>query len=115
MFCKEYLIDLNATQAAVRAGYSQKTANKIGPENLVKLGIRNEIKRLMSKRSERVKMSADDVLNDIADIIDANKKIDAKTALKGLELYGKHLKLFTDKIEHSGEINIPQINIKRGE
>ena len=47
-FCDEYLIDLNATQAAIRAGYSEKTANRIGNENLSKLDIQNSIKELMN-------------------------------------------------------------------
>jgi phage terminase small subunit len=46
MFCKEYLIDLNATQAAIRAGYSKKTANEQGSQNLVKLSIQKRIAEL---------------------------------------------------------------------
>jgi len=42
MFCKEYLIDLNATQACIRAGYSEKTANRIGTENLSKPVIKKD-------------------------------------------------------------------------
>jgi len=55
--------------------------------------------RMSQKVSESALLSATDVLNDIKDIIQANKLEDPKTALKGLELYGKHLKLFTDKVE----------------
>jgi len=113
MFCKEYLIDLNATQAAIRAGYSEKTANRIGHENLTKLDIQQEIKKLMDKRANKADISSESVLNGIIDVIDRNKGEDDKTVLKGYELLGKHLKLFTDKVEHSGEIKMPVIKISK--
>ena len=49
-FCDEYLIDLNATQAAIRAGYSKKTANRIGTENLSKLVIKAYIEERMKEK-----------------------------------------------------------------
>ena len=52
MFCQEYLVDLNATQAAIRAGYSKKTANEQGTQLLVRLSIRERVQELMRKRSE---------------------------------------------------------------
>lgn len=58
LFCHEYLVDLNATQAAIRSGYSAKTAKQIGFENLTKPDLRKEIDRLMQQRI----MSADEVL-----------------------------------------------------
>ncbi len=64
-FCKEYLIDLNATQAAIRAGYSEKTAQRIGSENLSKPLIQAEIQRLMSARSEKVEINAAWVLSEL--------------------------------------------------
>ena len=99
MFCREYLIDLNATQAAIRAGYKEENARQIGSENLTKLVIQERIQELMQERIKSVKYDAEDVLKDIRDIIQDNKGIDDKTALKGLELYGKHLKLFVDRVE----------------
>lgn len=68
MFCKEYIIDLNATQAAIRAGYSKSTANRIGSENLTKPDIQEEIQRLMSKRENKLEISAEYVLNNIIEI-----------------------------------------------
>lgn len=62
MFCREYLIDLNATQAAIRAGYSVKTANRIAAQNLSKLDIQNRIAELKAKRNEGMKIDADYVL-----------------------------------------------------
>lgn len=67
-FIQEYLIDLNATQAAIRAGYSKKTAGVIGDENLKKPNIRREIDRLMAARSGRVELKSDDVLREIKNI-----------------------------------------------
>lgn len=77
MFCREYLIDLNATQAAIRAGYSEKTANVIGPENLAKPCVQEVIQELKKEREKRVEIDADWVLRrlkeidemDVADIL----------------------------------------------
>ena len=61
MFVAEYLIDLNATQAAIRAGYSKKTAGKTGPGNLAKLVISQTIAEVMSNCVEKVRVKASDV------------------------------------------------------
>ena len=68
MFCREYLIDLNATQAAIRAGYSVKTANRIAAQNLSKLDIQNRIAELKAKRNEDVGIDADYVLRRLVEI-----------------------------------------------
>lgn len=68
MFCREYLIDLNATQAAIRAGYSEKTANRTGSENLSKPDIAQRIIELKSIRNERVEVNADYVLRRLVEI-----------------------------------------------
>lgn len=68
MFCREYLIDLNATQAAVRAGYSEKTAKETGYENLTKPHIADRITELKSQRVEDAKISANYVLNRLVEI-----------------------------------------------
>lgn len=62
MFCREYLIDLNATQAAIRAGHSVKTANRTASENLSKPDIQNRIAELKNKRNEYVGINAAYVL-----------------------------------------------------
>src|SRR6056297_478874 len=67
-FCEEYLIDLNATQAAIRAGYSEDSANNIGPENLLKPSIQKEIQKLKDVRSKRTQITADKVLEELARI-----------------------------------------------
>lgn len=68
LFVDEYLIDLNATQAAIRAGYSKRTAGQIGDENLKKPQIAQAIKEAMDSRSKRVQINADYVLNRLVEI-----------------------------------------------
>ncbi|MBP1999745.1 phage terminase small subunit [Paenibacillus shirakamiensis] len=65
-FVQEYLIDLNATQAAIRAGYSMKTARKIGQENLTKPDIQQAVQLAMNERSQRTEITADMVLKEYA-------------------------------------------------
>ncbi|WP_213469940.1 terminase small subunit, partial [Paenibacillus dendritiformis] len=71
-FVQEYLIDLNATQAAIRAGYSAKTARKIGQENLTKPDIQKAIQEAMDARAKRTEITADRVLQELAKIGFAN-------------------------------------------
>lgn len=141
-FIEEYLIDLNATQAAIRAGYSPDTAKSIGSENLTKPDIKAQIAKAMAERSRRTGVNADRVVMELAKIafVNANDVIDAETAtlkpdalpedtaaiqsvkvktfgedglereikmadkLKALELLGKHLGMFRDKLEVSGTL-----------
>lgn len=118
-FVQEYLVDLNATQAAIRAGYSAKTARQVGAENLSKPVIQEFIQAAMNKRSERTEITADYVLYGIKAIVEqctSQKTIvnedgtetvvgnfDPQPALKGLELLGKHLKIFVDRAELTGK------------
>lgn len=67
-FVREYLIDLNATQAAIRAGYSEDTARAIGCENLTKPDIAAAIEAAMKNRAERTDITADRVLKELAKI-----------------------------------------------
>lgn len=68
MFCREYLIDLNATQAAIRAGYSAKTANRTASENMSKPDVQSRIAELKAKRNEDVSINAQYVLNRLVEI-----------------------------------------------
>ncbi|TPD93618.1 terminase small subunit [Pantoea vagans] len=79
MFCREYLIDLNATQAAIRAGYSEKTANRTGSENLSKPDVAQRIIDLKSERNERVEVNSDYVLRRLVEI----DEMDVLDILKG--------------------------------
>ncbi|MFQ9772226.1 MAG: terminase small subunit [Oscillospiraceae bacterium] len=65
-FVQEYLIDLNATQAAIRAGYSPDTAGSIGNENLKKPEIKAAIDKAEAERSKRTGINQDRVLQEIA-------------------------------------------------
>lgn len=67
-FCEEYLVDLNATQAAIRAGYSAKTAYSIGNEVLNKPEIRARIDQMLADRSARTGVNADRVVRELAKI-----------------------------------------------
>jgi len=100
MFCKEYLVDLNATQACIRAGYSENAARQQGAENMAKPVILERIEKAMAERSLNTGITAEWVLKGIEKI--TNELMDCEDpskAYKGLELAGRHLKLFTDKIE----------------
>ena len=121
-FCREYIIDLNATNAALRAGYSKKTAYAMGYENLNKPQIQARLSELQAKPLKKLEITAESVLQKFVEIRDRclqeepvyNKegnetgeyKFDAANALRANEALGKHLKLFTDKVEHSGEVSI---------
>jgi phage terminase small subunit len=67
-FVEEYLVDLNATQAAIRAGYSERTARKIGQENLTKPDIAAAIREAQEARSDRTEITQDKVLQELARI-----------------------------------------------
>ena len=145
-FVEEYLVDLNATQAAIRAGYSPQTAYSIGSELLKKPEIRARVDKAMAAQSRRTGINADRVVRELArvalanadDIIDADsatikggvsrddtaaiasvrvktvptadgtsveREIKLHDKLKALEQLGRHLGMFTDKVEHSGSID----------
>jgi len=67
-FIDEYMIDLNATQACIRAGYSAKTADRIGPELLGKTCVQGALAVRMKKREERTEITQDKVLSELAKI-----------------------------------------------
>lgn len=85
-FVDEYLTDLNATQAAIRAGYSEKTAAAIGAENLIKPQIAAAIQEAMQARSARTLITADRVLTELARIAFSNMKTFAEWGGSGFSL-----------------------------
>ena len=97
-FCDEYLIDCNATQAAIRAGYSPKTAQAIGSENLKKPVVKKYIDEHLEISHNDAVMSAEEVLTRLTEIA-RDKKERAGNTLKALELLGKRHKLFVDRVE----------------
>lgn len=169
-FCDEYLIDLNATQAAIRAGYSPKGMNKRVTRMMANEGIMNYIQQHMKDREKRTEITQDKVLKELAAIAFSNgsnyakvveKKaynekgepiIDEETGqqltykvvdmvltdelsdidkkaiasikrgkngievstcdkVRALELLGRHLGMFTNKVEVSGNVNNPFENL----
>ena len=118
-FVREYLIDLNATSAAIRAGYSEKAAARIGYELVHKKPVVVvAIQAAMDKRAAKVEVSAEYVLSGIKGVVErcmqAEPVLDkdgnptgewafqAGHALKGYELLGKHIRLFSDVVEIKG-------------
>lgn len=139
-FVEEYLIDLNATQAAIRAGYSVKTADQQGSRMLTNVKVRQAIAEKMAERSRRTGINQDRVLTELAKIafVNADDVINAQDAttkegasrddlaaiqsikvksfgedgiereikladkLKALEMLGRHLGMWNDKLQVSG-------------
>ena len=119
-FVRQYQLDLNATQAAVRAGYSVKTAYRQGADLLQKTSIREAIEKAQAKRARRVEVTQDYVLSNLVEVVERTMQrapvtdrkgeqvtdeegravwtFDAKGANRALELLGKHLGIFTDKV-----------------
>ena len=147
LFCEEYMIDLNGTQAAIRAGYSPDTAYSIASELLKNPEVRARIDAEMATRSRRTGINADRVIRELArvafvnapDVLDvtnatvkagataddtaviASVKVKRKSGadfeevereirladkLKALEILSKHLGMLTDKVEHSGSVEV---------
>ncbi|MBS4534990.1 terminase small subunit [Clostridium sp. D2Q-14] len=145
-FIEEYLIDLNATQAAIRAGYSSASAKEIGYENLKKPHIRTRVDKAIAERSRRTGINAERVVMELAriglinpgnlinfneatvkgdaaeDDLAAVQSVKVKTIPtddgdiverevrlydknRALELLGKHLGMFKDKVEVSGQVD----------
>jgi phage terminase small subunit len=125
-FAQEYLIDLNGTQAAIRAGYSARTAAEQASRLLGKVNIQQAIQKAQEKRSERTKITQDWVIGNLRAIVErclgavpvmtkingewvesGEWKFDSSGANRALELIGKHLGAFVDKavIEHKSGID----------
>src|SRR5690606_37579871 len=93
-FCREYLVVLNATQAAIRAGYSKKTANEQGAQNLAKLSVKKRIQELLAERAKRTELTADWVVARLrAEAEGSGKGSSPSARVRALELLGKHLGL----------------------
>ena len=135
-FCDEYLIDLNATQAAIRAGYSKKTAKVIANENLTKPNIKEYIAERMAEKEKELIADQDEVLKYLTSVLRGeslsteivvegigegcseartmDKTPSEKDKLKAAELLGKRYGLYTDKVETDIDMEL-NISIDYGE
>lgn len=109
LFVKEYMIDLNATQAAIRAGYSAKTADRIGPELLGKTCVSEAIQKQMEKREKKTDITAERVLKELAKIAfsDLNQFVevdeDGKIKVKpSIEVDGTVLSEISESVTQNG-------------
>lgn len=120
-FCDEYLIDLNGTQAAIRAGYSKNSARSMAAENLAKPNIRQYIDERMQEKEKELIADQDEVLKYLTNVLRGKsqseivvvenigdftsearliqKAPDEKERLKAAELLGKRYNLFSDKMK----------------
>ena len=97
-FVEEYLIDLNGTQAAIRAGYSPKTAKEQASENLAKPNIQEAIQGAQSARSERTEVNQDYVVQRLKGEAELTGQGSSHSArVRALELLGKHVSMFGDE------------------
>lgn len=123
-FCEEYIVDMNATEAAKRAGYSEKTAYSIGNENLNKPEIQNYIQELTDQMKADSIASAEEVLQYLTSVLRGdemdeaivtesvgdgmsearrmNKKVNARDKIKAAELLAKRYGLLTEKVNVDG-------------
>lgn len=120
-FCDEYLIDLNGTQAAIRAGYSKKTAKSQAQQLLTKLDLKSYIDERMKQKESELIANQDEILQYLTSVVRGSsrstelvveligdgcseartvmKEPSEKERLKAAELLGKRYSLFTDKVE----------------
>jgi phage terminase small subunit len=113
-FVEEYLIDLNATQAAIRAGYSEKTARQMGTENLAKPVISAAIEEAIAKRAERTEITQDMVLRELAKIGFSNMQDYMKSTKDG-DPYLDFSSLTRDQAAALTEVTIEDFRDGRGE
>ena len=112
-FVDEYLIDLNATQAAIRAGYSEKTAYSIGDENLKKPEIKKAIEQAQKERQKRTLVTQDDVIRGLLTEAEWQGEGSSHSArVSAWAHLGKHLNMFTDKIDHTSSDGSMSPNLK---
>ena len=106
-FVQEYLIDLNATQAAIRAGYSEHTAKDIGCQNLAKLNIANALAAAAKKASEKANVSTQDVLKGLyKEATREGEGASHGARVSAWGLLGKYHKMFTDRIEADVSVDV---------
>lgn len=100
LFVAQYLVDLNATQAAIRAGYNPRNAKKLAHEAMKRPVVKRAVAKAMEDQQARTLITADETMLGIQRIaLKAEKAREFAAALRGHELIGKRYKLFTDRVE----------------
>lgn len=119
LFCQEYIVDYNGTKAAIRAGYEERSARQMASRMLAKDNIRSRVRELQADQVQRMTVTQDYVVQQLVSVYhkcsepepvmewDANEReyvekgtyeFDSKGANKALELLGKHLGMYQDKV-----------------
>lgn len=118
-FCEEYMVDNNGTQAAIRAGFAKESAKQTAHRFKKHKVVQEYIEYLMDQAARRNDVSVDYVLSNLKEVAQrclqaepvldregnhtGEYRFDSSGANKALELIGKHLKMFTDKVEATGK------------
>lgn len=108
-FVEEYLLDLNAAAAARRAGYSEKNADSIAAQLLRKTKVFEAVQSAVAARSAKAEITAEYVLENLKRLSErcmSEKEFAPSAAARALELLGKHLGLFSDRVELSGSLSV---------
>ena len=107
-FCEEYVKDYNGAKAATRAGYTEKSARITASKLLTNANIQEAINQLQEELLKQCKVEAHVVLGKLMQEA-INYDNPGSTRVQALGLLGKHIGLFTDRIEHSGDPEIARI------
>lgn len=121
-FCEQYVVDFKGKDAAIRAKYSEKTARNIAANLLTIVNIQEYIAELIAKRSKKTEITAEYVLTSLQEVaqrcmqkvpvLDKDGKetgewrFEASGANRSLELIGRHLEMFTERLRVEGDIKI---------
>jgi phage terminase small subunit len=103
-FVDEYCVDLNATQAAIRAGYTKETSHVQGPRLLGNVRVREAIEKKQRRLEVKTELTAEWVLKEFAENHKLAREVgELPASNKALEMIGKHLGMFKDKVELTGD------------
>lgn len=129
-FCQEYIVDYNGAQAAVRAGYAANSARKTASRLLTNADILARVRELQREQTARLALTQDYVLQQLVDtyrccrepepvlvyapdaggMVESGKyQFDSKGALRALELIGKHLGMYQDKLKLDAKLDTGQL------
>ncbi len=96
-FCQEYVVDFNATQAAIRAGYSQPTASQTASRLLTNVKVQSVLAEVQAEDAAKTQLTREFVIEGLMGIAETAEVPSAR--VRAYELLGKHLALFTDRLE----------------